>query len=300
MADDRRRSTTSAALASLQHDVRALQQQLWQLSKCVAGQTRRALLADPRFDNPKRLERFGFSVYSQNDEDGCLQEILRRLQIAKPTFVEIGVGDGLENNTHFLLAQGCRGWWIEADAAHCLKINQRFVPQLERQQLALANLFVQSQFVDAILASLSVPREIDVLSIDIDGQDYYVWEALTHTSPRVVVIEYNGKLPPPVALVQPNRPTGTWNGTDAFGASLAALESLGRRKGYNLVGCEISGNNAFFVRSDLVGEHFQPPLTAANHFHPCRYELTCGGAFAVGHPPAATDWHQLDSAGATT
>lgn len=298
MVDEIKQHPVAEALAGIQQECQALRQQLWQLSRCLARQARQAILDEPRFADPLRLERFGFKVHSQNDEDGYLHEILRRLGIARPSFVEMGVGDGLENNTHFLLAQGCRGQWIEADTGHCLQITNRFASYLQRQHLTVANRFVRPQFVDAILGNLSVPKEVDVLSIDIDGQDYYVWQALTHTTPKVVVIEYNGKLPPPVALVQPDKPDRCWDGSDGFGASLCALEQLGRSKGYCLVGCEIVGSNAFFVREELVAGRFQRPFTAENHYHPCRYELTCAGAFTVGHPATATNWVRLDATSA--
>jgi hypothetical protein len=267
-----------------------LQSQLWQLSRCVAGQYRQQILSDPRFDDSLRLERYGYKVWSQNDEDGYLQEILHRIGVKQPAFLEIGVGDGLENNTHFLLAQGNRGAWIEAAGEHCLAIARQFAPYLERQQLRLLHAAATPENIEALCRELEVPQGLDVLSIDIDGHDYYVWRALATFSPKVVIIEYNGKLPPSVELIQPYAPGQGWDGSDGFGVSLAALESLGRSKGYCLVGCEIAGNNAFFVRQDLVGNKFQLPFTAANHFHPCRYELTCAGAFAKGHPAKATDW----------
>jgi hypothetical protein len=283
----------AAALPGIQPELQALRHQLWQLSCCIAGQARQALLVDPRLADPLRVERFGFKAHSQNDEGGCLQEILRRMEISRPTFVKIGAGDGLENKPQFLLAQGCRGFWSEAYAGDCLKITNQFAPYLERQQLALANRSVRPQAVNAILAHLSVPQDIDAVSIDIDGPDFYVWEAQSHAS-QVVVIEFNGKLPPSVALVQPDQLGGYWNGTDRFGASLLALEQLGRRKGHCQVGCEISGNNSFVViRQDLVGELYQQPFTAENHYHSCRYELTCCGAFAIGQSATVTDWNRL-------
>lgn len=281
-------------MAASGEELRAFSNRVDQLSRIIAARERRTILQNPVFDDPLRLERSGFSVWSQNDEDGYLQEIFGRLAIERPVFLEIGVQNGLENNTHFLLARGCMGCWIEASAAHFVQIRQLFGPFVESGQIRVLNATAEPDNINELLISLGIPTEIDLLSIDIDGHDYFVWGALTHTRPRVVVIEYNGKIPPPTAIVQPYRRGVHWDGTDGFGASLSALEKLGRKKGYCLVGSEIVGANAFFVREDLVADLFQRPFTAENHYHPCRYELTCAGAFRRGHPPAATKWVHID------
>jgi hypothetical protein len=107
----------------------------------------------------------------------------------------------------------------------------------------------------------------------------------------VVVIEYNGKFPPPLAIVQRYRQDHVWTGTDYFGASLSALEKLAQAKGedgafraYRLVGCNVTGSNAFFVRYDLVRDHFPYEQTAEHLYQPCRYHLYDGFASA-GHKP---------------
>jgi hypothetical protein len=114
-----------------------------------------------------------------------------------------------------------------------------------------------------VLRNESVPSALDVLSIDIDGNDYWVWEALDGFAPRLVVIEYNGTLGDRAALVQPlsDEP---WNGTSYFGASIAALRRLGTHKGYRLVHTDSRGVNAFFVRQDLAGP-FPPEDQVPTH-----------------------------------
>jgi hypothetical protein len=121
--------------------------------------------------------------------------------------------------------------------------------------------------------------EIDLLSIDIDYNDYWVWKAVDVANPRVVVIEYNAALRPPMSLVVPYDPTRSWDGSNYFGASLEALVRLGRTKGYRIVGCNFSGANAFFVRDDLCADHFLDPPTAEEHYEPPRYfaHLMTGG-----------------------
>jgi hypothetical protein len=93
---------------------------------------------------------------------------------------------------------------------------------------------------------------VDVLSIDIDGHDYWVWEAISVTRPRLVIAEYNAHVPYPIVLAQPLSEQGPWQGTDYFGASLGALEQLATARGYRLVHTDLAGVNAFFVPIDLA------------------------------------------------
>ena len=116
-------------------------------------------------------------------------------------------------------------------------------------------------------------RAIYGLSLDIDRNTYWVWEALTSIRPRVVVIEYNALYPPPVDWIVEYRAERAWKGTSYFGASLCAYERLGREKRYALVGCSLNGVNAFFVREELCGDLFDAPFTAARHYEPVRYFL---------------------------
>jgi hypothetical protein len=103
--------------------------------------------------------------------------------------------------------------------------------------------------------------------------------------PRVIVIEYNAKFPPPISIAQEYQANHRWSGTDYMGSSLAALARLGKRRGYSLVGCNFPGVNAFFVRADLADGKFQAPFSATNHYHPARYFLW--QLYVSGHPP---DW----------
>src|SRR4029078_1096658 len=106
---------------------------------------------------------------------------------------------------------------------------------------------------------------------DIDFNDYWVWKAVSAVRPRAVVIEYNAGLHPPLSVTAPYPPNRAGDGTNFFGASLEALVRLGRDKGYRIVGCNISGSNAFFVREDLRADHFLEPATAEEHYEPPRH-----------------------------
>ena len=125
-----------------------------------------------------------------------------------------------------------------------------------------------------------MPNEVDLFSLDIDLDTYHIWAALPDFKPRVVVVEYNAAIGPSQSWIHPYQANRMWDGTQDFGASLKAFEELGRKQGYSLVGCDLTGINAFFVRNDLVGDHFAPPFTAENHYEPPRYHLW----FRWGHP----------------
>lgn len=234
----------------------------------------RALLREERFADPLRLERFGHKVYSQNDEDGILREIFRRIGTRSKRFVEVGVEQGVENNTLALLYSGWSGLWVEAVEPYARAIRERFPRWLAEGRLALRNAVVTAENGNAILAAAGVQGEIDLLSIDIDGNDYYILEALSAVMPRVVVVEYNARYAPPIRWRMPYDPDHRWQGSDRFGASLESLNDLMQGRGYALVGCNITGANAFFVRRELAQGKFQEPFSPANHYHPARYFLT--------------------------
>jgi hypothetical protein len=243
------------------------------------------LLTNPRYADPLRLNRFEHQVYSQNGEDGIIAEIFRRIATRSRDFIEIGVGDGLENNTTHLLMQGWTGCWVEADEAAVTRIRRTFANQLASKQLHLEQLFVTAENIGTTLSKLGASDEPDLLSLDIDRNTWFIWEALARIKARLVVVEYNALYPPTVSWKVDYAPDKAWNSTAHFGASLKAYEELGRKLGYALVGCELFGANAFFVRSDLVGDRFCPPFTAENHYEPPRYWL----AHRDAHPRCIGD-----------
>lgn len=230
-----------------------------------------AEIAKPRNANPKRLLRYGFKVYSQNDEDGIIQEIFRRIGATNRAFVEFGVEAGTECNTVKLLVDGWNGLWIEAGASHAANIREGFAPFVTEKRLTVLESRVTAENINDLLRQGGLNGEFDLLAIDIDYNDYWVWKAIDAVSPRVVAIEYNATLRPPLSLTVPYDPNGAWDGTNFYGASLEALVRLGTQKGYHLVGCSIAGVNAFFVRADLCGDKFLEPATAEAHYEPPRH-----------------------------
>ncbi len=235
-----------------------------------------------RYPNKRNLLRFGYQMYSQNLEDGLIAEVFRRISTTNKTFVEIGAGDGIECNTHFLLIQGWHGSWFDANAEEVDKAKTSHALSINRGMLTISNDFVTSNNVEMLLGLMNTPKELDLLSIDVDGQDYWIWEAITNYQPRVVVIEYNASLGPDVELVMRPNPQHVWDGGNNFGASLRALEKLGKKKGYQLVVCDVTGTNCIFVRDDLSLDQFDD----CDHYQPTRYFLVT----SLGHHKAVGEW----------
>jgi hypothetical protein len=243
----------------------------------------RELLSTPRYADPRKLNRYEHQVFSQNGEDGIIAEIFKRIGAKNRSFVELGVGDGLENNTAFLVMQGWKGGWVESSADCVTAIQREFRQPLEARQLKLLHSFITAENVTSLVERLELP-ELDFLSIDIDRNTSHVWRTLGKLRPRVVAIEYNATFPSDVAWEIPYDSQRTWNRTACFGASLKTLESIGKERGYALVGCDFSGTNAFFVREDESLSKFAEPFTAENHYEPPRY-WTVRGA----HPRGFSD-----------
>lgn len=233
-----------------------------------------------RLNNPKCLEKYGFKVYSQNDEDGMIEEIFHRIGTKDKNFIEFGVQDGIESNGHYLLLKGWKGLWIECGEKSCKEILKKFGGGvIASGALTVVHEFIKRNNINQIFTDNNFTGEIDLLSIDIDGNDYHVWEAIDVVSPRVVVIEYNSKIPPTCEWIMPYCEQHTWDGGDKHGASLLSLEKLGKEKQYTLVGTNISGVNAFFVRNDCLNNSFAD-LNVEQLYNPPRFYKE----FFSGHP----------------
>ena len=240
------------------------------------------ILKSDKYKDEKRLEKFGYKVFSQNDEDGIVNEIFNRIGTTNKFFVEFGVQDGLESNCHFLLFQGWNGLFIEGDINYFNKINENFKNPISNKSLTVLNKFITAENINEILSNSRAKEinDIDLLSIDIDGNDYYIFDAINVVKPRVVVIEYNAKFPPPIEWVMPYEPTYIWDGSDKMGVSLETLTKLADKKGYRLVGTNFTGSNAFFVKKELCKDKFTENNTTSNLYNPARYGLR----FTTAHP----------------
>lgn len=255
------------------------------LAHAIREKSLHDLRQQERYADPRRLTRFEHQVFSQGGEDGAIREIFRHIGESNRVFVELGVGNGLENNTAFLLAQGWSGVWAEGSHRNCEAIRASLARELSDGRLKLIEAAATAENVCGLLNGALEATEFDLLSVDVDRNTYHVWAALDALRSRVVVVEYNAHFPADLVWIAEYDSSKWWNGTSYFGASLKALEVLGARMGYTLVGCDIAGVNAFFVRSDLIGDKFCAPFAAENHYEPVRYYLHG----RPGHPPALHD-----------
>lgn len=202
------------------------------------------------------LRRAGFKVFSQWDEDGIIQYLISKIPIESRTFIEFGVENYEESNTRFLLLNNhWQGLVLDASAADIEyirgdRIHWQYDLQAERAWITREN-------IDALVASAGFSEDVGLLSIDLNGNDYWIWEAVRSVRPRIAIIEYNSLLGlEPITV--PYREDFDRNAAHYsnlyYGSSLAALHRLAQSKGYILIGSNVWGHNAFFVRSDVAGE----------------------------------------------
>jgi len=239
----------------------------------VDNYVQRNLYDNPKYQVPEKLTRFEMQVFSQFGEDGILREIFSRIGTTNKYFVEFGVEDGSETNSTYLLYQDWKGLWIDGDERFTSAIKESCANAISQKKLTVITSFITAENIESIFAQGNVPEEFDLLSIDIDRNDYYIWKAITHYKPRVVIIEYNSIFPPGHHFVVPYDANAMWDKSSNYGASLEALAKLGAEKGYKLVAGSFAGLNAFFVREDIMGDHFTGPFTAENHYEVPRYFL---------------------------
>jgi hypothetical protein len=247
------------AVANLQAQIGALQ------SRAVAAL------------GPDEIGRAEFQVFSQFGEDGIIQFLVQRVPFDSRVFVELGVEDYAESNTRFLLVHDAwRGVIVDASDAH-----RRFLEESRlgwRNTIDAVTAFVDRENVNAIIERAGVSGPIGLLSIDLDGNDYWLLEAIDVVSPRIVVVEYNSLFGPDRAVTVPYDPAFVreekhWSHL-YWGASLAALARAADAKGLALVAGNRAGNNAFFVRRDSLGEI--PERTVAECWRPAQFREARG------------------------
>jgi hypothetical protein len=203
------------------------------------------------------FEGSGYKVFSQWDEDGLIQYLVTHAPIASRSFVEIGIGDYTEANTRLLLQKdNWSGTVIECNGEDVRRLRDSTL--YWKYSLNAVEAFATRENINDLLRDAGVPHDLGLLSIDVDGVDYWLWQAVEAVSPRIVICEYNGLFGSTAKVTVPydpdfDRRTKHYSWLYA-GASLAALQHLGAAKGYTLVGTGKGGNNAFFVRDDVLAE----------------------------------------------
>jgi len=251
-------------------------------------------------------------IYSQNGEDGIIEFIFSQIGTTNKFSVEFGVGNGFECNTVYLLEK--KEWkglmmdygadqqikwtgvmkkaWSNKKLGFTENIRKdiKFLKKLTSRTKRSANFQldikiekVTAENIQNLFQKYNVPKNFDLLSIDIDFNDYWVWKAITDYSPRVVVIEYNSSIQLNESRVVSYDPEAVWDGTNYFGASLLALRNLGLKKGYTLVGCDNNGVNAFFCKSELISDFEIKDIQ--DLYRPPKYGEIINNIH-TGHPPS--------------
>jgi len=218
------------------------------------------------------LREAEFAVFSQWGEDGIIEYLVSRIDVPVPTFVEFGVEDYRESNTRFLLShRNWRGLVIDGSIEHVGSIRNSWLTW--QHDLTATHAFVTAENINGLISAAGISGDIGLLSVDIDGNDYWVWKAISVVRPRIVICEYNGVFGPAAKVTVPYDPAFTrfqaHHSNQLWGASLNAFCDLAAAIGYVFVGSNTAGSNAFFVREDCAGRLRR--LTAAEGYMPSRF-----------------------------
>jgi hypothetical protein len=220
------------------------------------------------------IHAWEFSAYSQGGEDGILLHLFTRIGASSFRFLEFGCGNGAEcNSANLALGFGWGGLLLDADIVNIEKARRFFAAKLGpgTERVIIQREMVTPTNINPLISqALARSFELDLLSIDVDGNDYWIWEAVEGSVARVVVVEYNATFGPDRAVTVEFDEAFDRNAKHEsgyyHGASLEALRRLGVARGYQLVGCDSGGVNAFFVRADCAGG--LPSLSSHDAFVP--------------------------------
>jgi hypothetical protein len=215
------------------------------------------------FNRDKNIINFkdiNFSIFSQTNEDGILLYLFSILGTSNRFCLDIAFANPIgANSTNLLCNLGWKGLLICAEESE-VKFSHYFFSQypglhpyeIKKSSIKILNKFITKENINTTLMKHGVPKEIDLFSLDIDGVDYWIWKNLDHTSPRVVLVEYNPFLGQEKALTVPYVENFKKTSDFLYGATLLAFNNLAKNKGYTLVGLNRYGFNAFFVRNDVL------------------------------------------------
>ena len=211
------------------------------------------------------LNDYKKKVYSQSGEDGIIEKIFDALDIKNGWYCEFGAGDGdWIPNTKLVREKGWSGVLIEGDEISYSSLKEKYSKD---QTLTLINKYVSCETgekLDDILKKTKIPKDFDLLSIDIDGNDLWIWESLKNYNPKVVIVEYNYTYPSESSLTIKYDPHHRFQENNYYGASAGAFNKLADSKGYVLVACT-HGLNLFYCRKDLASSFLTVDLKDVYH-----------------------------------
>lgn len=213
------------------------------------------------------LANYEFKVFSQWGDDGIIQHLIKNIEIPYKTFVEFGVENYTEANTKFLLINdNWRGLILDGSEKHMKSVIESDL--YWKYDLTAKAVFITAENINQLITEQNFENELGILHIDIDGNDYWVWKSITSVNPVIVIVEYNSVFGDNNAWTTPY--DSNFARSDAhfsnlyYGSSLLSLCDLAEEKGYNFVGCNSAGNNAYFVRKDKLGKF--KPLTSSEGY----------------------------------
>jgi len=203
------------------------------------------------------LSEVEFKVFSQWGDDGIIQWLASNLEFPDKTFVEFGVENYRESNTRFLMMNNnWSGLVMDGSESNVSQIiNSEYFWKFN---LSAKAVFIDTDNINSLLSSSELRKEVGILHIDLDGNDYWIWKEIKVISPIVVILEYNSIFGIDRSITIPY--DKSFNRTNAhysnlyYGASLRALHQLSADKGYSFIGCNSAGNNAYFVRKDKLND----------------------------------------------
>jgi hypothetical protein len=228
-----------------------------------------------------KLNEAEFKVFSQRGQDGIIQFLINNIIIKNKKFIEFGVETYIEANTRFLLLNNSWDGLVFDGSLDNINYIKNDLPIYWCNQLTAEQSFITKDNINDLIISKGYEGEIGLLSIDIDGNDYWVWESINCVKPCIVICEYNALFGYKKEVVVPY--TENFQRRDAhysqiyYGASLGALNALAIKKGYSLVGTDSSGTDVFFVRNDLVKNLTVLSVEEAYHISQIRESLDKNG-----------------------
>ena len=251
--------TKLTSLKNAGRNLLTLPNDLSKLEKLITGQkilSAKSLINSYDYSQNLPLSAYEFTVFSQWGDDGIIQYLINRLDIKSKYFVEFGVENYTEANTRFLLINNNWGGLIMDGS----KANIDEVKNSEiywKYDLKALDVFITTDNINKLIVENETPEDLGILSIDIDGNDYWIWENIDTINPIIVIAEYNSvfgidkpwSVPYQADFVR----TEAHFSNLYFGCSLLSLCDLANKKGYYFVGCNAAGNNSYFIRKDKIG-----------------------------------------------
>ena len=202
-----------------------------------------------------------YSIFSQFGDDGIIQWLIQNLDLPNKTFIEFGVEDYGESNTRFLMMNdNWSGFVMDGSESNIKNLKSSYY--YWKYKLDAKAVFINKENINNLIEEQEFDKDLGLLHIDLDGNDYYIWDAISVIEPIIVIVEYNsifGKDRPISTKYNANfiRSSSHYSNL-LFGTSIKSLYELAERKGYSFIGCNEGGNNAYFVRNDKLNDVVKP------------------------------------------